>query len=443
MTQASARDIIGLGGSAWAHPSLIPLAVPIEKIRPHPSNPRNGDVDAIVESIRINGLYRPLYVQLGTGYILAGNHTYAALMELGAERVPVITLDISDEEASRILLVDNKTADLGGYDYGLLVELLHELENTDQALLGTGYVEDDLHHLELLANETLAGLEQAAEIEAGRGKAKQHRAIDLRMIFSVSAGPSHVEAQIARRIGWGIGVLSEHYRTVLKHYERFERMPKDIAFMDNPYRDYDHAAHVNAVMKVEPQSCTTRDLFTKQQCRDEGLEYFSLEQTIEQAADLAPYVDDLILIPKYDCLDDIPETISGKRVVLGYSVPTSYGGTPMPISAFKGRPVHLLGGPWAKQRAYLNLLGDDIVALDNNHCLYVSQMGQVCKADGSMVDLKDYIGIEQPFTVYLPALVMSLTEIASAVYAEFGSDLREFDTAAVLGLPEPDHNPTH
>lgn len=440
---AETREFLPLGGRAKAHPSLGSLLVPIDKVRPHPANPRNGDVDTIRESIEVNHLYRPLYVQYATGYILAGNHTYAALMELGAEHVPVIVLDVSDEEASRILLVDNKAADLGGYDYGLLVDILHQLEVSEQALLGTGYVEDDLRHLELLANETLAGLEQAAEVEAGRGKAKQHRQIDLRMIFSVSAGPSHVEAQIARRIGWGIGVLSEHYRSVLKHRERFERMPKDIAFMDNPYRDYDHVAHVNAVMAVQPTSCTTRDLFTKQQCVDEGLEYFSLEQTIEQASDLAPYVDDLILIPKYDCLDDIPETISGKRVVLGYSVPTSYGGTPMPISAFKGRPIHLLGGPWGKQRSYLNLMGDDIIGLDNNHCLYVSQMGQVCKGDGTMVDLKEYVGIEQPFTVYLPALTLSLTEIASAVYAEFGSDLREFDTTAVLGLPEPEITPTH
>lgn len=442
MTETTLERIT-VGGEVLVHGALQPLLIDIDQVRPHPRNPRNGDIEAIRESIRFNGLYRPLYAQYSTGYILAGNHTYAALMELGAQQVPVVILDVSDEEASRILLVDNHTADLGGYDYGLLVQILSELEQTEQGLIGSSYAADDVRHLELLAQETLSGLEQAAEVEAGRGKAKQHRTLPLRLIFSVSAGPSHVEAQIARRVGWGIGVLSEHYSTVLKHRERFPRMPGEIAFMDNPYRDYNHAAHLKAVAATTPTMCTTRDLFTKQQARDENVDYYTLDQTIEQASDLAPHVQDLILIPKYDCLDDIPETISGKRVVLGYSVPTSYGGTPMPISAFKGRPVHLLGGPWGKQRAYLNLLGDDIISLDNNHCLFVSQMGQVCRANGDLHNLKEVLDLEQPFTVYLPALTISLTEIASAVYAEFGSPLEEFDTTAGLDLPSPEITPTH
>lgn len=63
--------------------------VPIDAIQPHPSNPRQGDVGAIVESIKANGFYRPLIVQRSTSYILAGNHSWQAARELGLVKVPV------------------------------------------------------------------------------------------------------------------------------------------------------------------------------------------------------------------------------------------------------------------------------------------------------------------------------------------------------------------
>ena len=40
----------------------------------------------------------------------------------------------------------------------------------------------------------------------------------------------------------------------------------------------------------------------------------------------------------------VPEQIGGKAVRLGYSVPTKFGGTEVPLWEFGQRPVHLLGG---------------------------------------------------------------------------------------------------
>lgn len=138
-------DMLHAGGEVFVHPDLAGLLDDdLDHIRPHPRNPRNGDTEAIVESIRANGLYRPLYAQRSTGCILAGNHTYAAALELGATALPVIWLDVDDDRAERIMLVDNRSADLGTYDDGLLVALLRDLDDTEASLLGTGYTEDDL-----------------------------------------------------------------------------------------------------------------------------------------------------------------------------------------------------------------------------------------------------------------------------------------------------------
>lgn len=112
-------------------------AISPSDIRPHPRNPRRGDLSAIKASLQANGIYRPLIVQRSTGYILAGNHTYLALCDLGATEIPVSFVEVSDESALRILLVDNRSADLGSYDDALLVELLASLPD----MVGTGYDE--------------------------------------------------------------------------------------------------------------------------------------------------------------------------------------------------------------------------------------------------------------------------------------------------------------
>lgn len=146
---------VPLGGQAWTYPALKGNLFPLADLRPHPRNARNGDTDAIVESIRVNGVYRPLYVQTSTHEILAGNHSYEAVQLLGGEKVPVVLLDVDDETALRILVTDNRTADLGMYDDGLLVDLLDELNAQPTGLLGTGYRPDDLADLRLLLDSPL------------------------------------------------------------------------------------------------------------------------------------------------------------------------------------------------------------------------------------------------------------------------------------------------
>ncbi len=118
-----------------------------DAIQPHPKNARQGDVGAIIESLESHGQYRPLVVQRSTGFVLAGNHTYRALMQMGAEQVAVTFLDVDDDEALRIMLVDNRSAELAVYDDSALVELLRGLTETPLDLTGTGFSRDDLDDL--------------------------------------------------------------------------------------------------------------------------------------------------------------------------------------------------------------------------------------------------------------------------------------------------------
>lgn len=122
--------------------------VAVDEVDPHPDNANVGDVDSIAESIRINGYYAPLIVQSTTGYILAGNHRYAAAKKLGYEKVPVIYLDVDDVEAMRIMVADNRTTRLGRDDNQALAALLEQIGESETGLMGTGYSQADLQTIQ-------------------------------------------------------------------------------------------------------------------------------------------------------------------------------------------------------------------------------------------------------------------------------------------------------
>lgn len=119
---------------------------PIDQLRPHPRNPRHGNLDAITESITANGWYGTIVAQASTGHILAGNHRWQAARNAGMATVPVHWVDVDDQTAVRILLADNRTSDLADYDNSMLAELLDELTATS-SIEGTGWTPDDLEQL--------------------------------------------------------------------------------------------------------------------------------------------------------------------------------------------------------------------------------------------------------------------------------------------------------
>jgi len=135
-----------------------PERVPLTDLNLYHKNPRVGDTQAIKGSIVANGIFRPVVVNKGTytdkpNEILAGNHTVKAIRELAEEHpddarwqnVDVWMVDVDTERAARIVLADNRTADLGSYDNEELLGLLHIVGDN---LEGTGYDSDDLQILQ-------------------------------------------------------------------------------------------------------------------------------------------------------------------------------------------------------------------------------------------------------------------------------------------------------
>jgi ParB-like chromosome segregation protein Spo0J len=141
-------------GTVSYHQDLEPLLTDIDSVRPHPENYSNGDVELIMESIMVSGMYRPIYVQKSSGFIVAGNHTWLACKELGAEKIPVVVLDVDDITAERLMVADNEIARKARPDTGQLVKLLEDLQQHD-SLMGTGITDRELEQLKALADMPL------------------------------------------------------------------------------------------------------------------------------------------------------------------------------------------------------------------------------------------------------------------------------------------------
>lgn len=103
-----------------------------------------------------------------------------------------------------------------------------------------------------------------------------------------------------------------------------------------------------------------------------------LGEILEWAYEIAPHVERVMLIPKVvKQADRLPDTIAGKPVVLGYSIPTSHGGTRCQLGEFHGRRVHLLGGsPRQQLQAAMLLDGKaELISADGNMCHEASGHG--------------------------------------------------------------------
>jgi hypothetical protein len=138
------------------------------------------------------------------------------------------------------------------------------------------------------------------------------------------------------------------------------QLPNSIAykpyFVDQNWKAPDRAAYMAKLAEYRPVMATVLD----------WERWSQLDEVLSWAEEAAQYVQTVIIIPKvHGGITELPRMIGGKRMRLGYSVPTRFGGTTVPVSEFAGWPVHLLGGSPEKQMALYKLM--DIWSVDTNY----------------------------------------------------------------------------
>jgi hypothetical protein len=126
-------------------------------------------------------------------------------------------------------------------------------------------------------------------------------------------------------------------------------------FMDQDWRKPNRTRYMAALAEHRPRLATVLDWERDDQ----------FAEVMAWAEEAAQYVSEaVIIIPKViGGVPRIPEKLSnGVPVRLGYSVPTRFAGTEVPLWEIGGRPVHLLGGSPHKQHElarYLNVASTD------------------------------------------------------------------------------------
>ena len=151
--------------------------------------------------------------------------------------------------------------------------------------------------------------------------------------------------QIAIQYGW----LPAARYTNLRDVKSFN----NLGFLDIDWKDYDFKSHLDAAIKTKPFLTVARDI-----------EHVNkLPEILDQAYELKKHCKHVILVPKDKSMEDSLDYLLPDCFLLGFSVPTKYGGTTLDPKKFH-RPVHLLGGRPDAQRRLAEMM--PVFSLDCN-----------------------------------------------------------------------------
>ncbi len=106
--------------------------IPLELIDPNPLQPRSdlGDLSELVSSIKEKGVLEPILVRKKDGRfeIISGERRFRASIDAGLQEIPCIEIDVSDNEALEIALIENlQRRDLTPFEESYGLRLLSEL----------------------------------------------------------------------------------------------------------------------------------------------------------------------------------------------------------------------------------------------------------------------------------------------------------------------------
>jgi len=158
-------------------------------------------------------------------------------------------------------------------------------------------------------------------------------------------------------------------------YEYGVRFPSSVRFKlffaDQDWKNPNRKGYMKFLQNHTPVMATVLDL-----CYEE-----EFDLVMSWAEEVAQFVTrDVVIIPKIKgIINKLPKQINGKRVVLGYSVPTLYGATYVPKEEFNGRSIHLLGGSIKNQIKIFDSMIKicNIVSIDGNYMARVAWFGDI------------------------------------------------------------------
>ena len=174
------------------------------------------------------------------------------------------------------------------------------------------------------------------------------------MLKFVAHGRRVISLAVAQ--GWRPGARYTNLRDV--NHVPFSR----VGFLDIDWKNYCFEAHLAAAEKVQPFMTVARDVESVS----------DLDRVLWEASRLQRHASRVIIVPKDPRLEGQFHRMIPNEFVLGYSVPTRYGGTSISPEAFEWS-VHLLGGRPDTQRRLAERM--PVISMDCNRFTYDAQFG--------------------------------------------------------------------
>ena len=191
--------------------------IDIDKLKPHPKNPRihpDSAIEKLERSIKEFGWTNPILASKD-GHILAGHARLKVAKRAGIKKVPVIYLPLEGAKADAYLIADNRLQDETLWDFELLEELLMEFGDKDIDLSFTGLDESEIN-----------GLLQEVEINMPENKEAESLSLADRFLvppFSVLDSRKG-EWQERKRRWLSLGIESEVGRDENLAFDNDERL---------------------------------------------------------------------------------------------------------------------------------------------------------------------------------------------------------------------------
>ncbi len=195
--------------------------VAIDSIAQHPDNANRGNVKKIMESIEQHGQTKDILVS-HEGTIIAGNHTWEAMKELGFKEISIVRLEVDYTTGVNILQGDNYLSSLATQDAEQAIKNWRMLADTGN-LAGTGADMDDVEDMIAEANlvaemepggDTAEHAASEAEVAEGwsrpeGGGAPAQPMKELPFLFTPEAAEEFVKLVGKLKKRWGMGKASD------------------------------------------------------------------------------------------------------------------------------------------------------------------------------------------------------------------------------------------
>jgi DNA modification methylase len=126
--------------------------VPLDRLTPHPANFNDPDQGLLSELLEANGFAGAVIAQESTGILIDGRTRWLTARDKGMPDLPVIWVDVTDDERDRLLGSWNKACRAGADDESALLDYLRGMAGTARGLDGTGWAGDDMDALAMRLN---------------------------------------------------------------------------------------------------------------------------------------------------------------------------------------------------------------------------------------------------------------------------------------------------